>query len=96
MKKMLLVMILAGLAAGCSTMTIHPKASYKRITEPTYQLTVPFYFWGLSGAHRLDVNAICGDKKPVQMQTQATVENMLLTLVTLGIYAPHTAKVWCE
>jgi len=30
------------------------------------------------------------------MQSQQTFADGALGLVTLGIYAPHTVKVWCE
>ena len=52
--------------------------------------------WGLVGEERVDVKAICQDKKVAQMQSQQTFADGALGLVTLGIYAPHTVKVWCE
>ena len=96
MKKLLMGLFVAATLSGCSTLTIHPNEQIKRSTAPTFEKNIPFYFWGLSGEDRIDVKAICGAKKPVQMQTQMTLENGLLTAITLGIYSPHTAKVWCE
>jgi hypothetical protein len=96
MKKILAGLLLATALTGCSTMTIQPSEQIKRSSMPTFEKTIPFYFWGLKGEDRVNVKAVCGDKKPVQMQTQMTLENGLLTFITLGIYAPHTAKVWCE
>lgn len=96
MKTILTILVLVGLLSGCSTMTIHPKPHSKLISKPTYQTTVPFYFWGLSGVKRVNVKQVCGEKEVVQMQTQATIEDSFFTLITLGIYSPHTVKVWCE
>ncbi|WP_397472323.1 Bor family protein, partial [Rheinheimera sp.] len=45
--------------------------------------------------HHVDVNTICNGAEPKQMQSQQTFTDGLLGLVTLGIYYPHTAKVWC-
>ncbi len=96
MKRLALGLFVAAFLSGCSTMTIHPKQQAKLVSKPTYEQTIPFYFWGLHGEERIDVKKVCDGKKPVQMQTQATFENALFTALTIGIYAPHTAKVWCE
>jgi len=48
------------------------------------------------GEPHIDVKAICGDKEVRQLQTIDQFTDRLLGLVTLGIYSPRTAKVWCE
>ncbi|GAA3939872.1 Bor family protein [Litoribacillus peritrichatus] len=91
--------IIAGLylmLMACSSVTIHPTATFKYSSEPTYQDSRHFFFWGLVGQTRVDVKQICQQKRVVQMQSQATFVDGLLTLITLGIYAPHSVKVWCE
>ena len=80
---------------ACSSVTVHPQASSKLATEPTYIDSKPFYLWGIVGEHHVDVNTICNGSEPKQMQSQQTFTDGLLGLVTLGIYYPHTAKVWC-
>ena len=47
------------------------------------------------GEHRFDVKKICGDKKVLQIQSQATFKNVLFSILTLGIESPHTGKIWC-
>jgi len=94
-KKLLICASLA-ILAGCSTVTIHPKQSAELTTEPTYQERKSFYLAGLIGEERVNVSEVCEEKEAVQMQSQQTFVDGLLTVVTLGIYAPHTAKVWCE
>lgn len=54
-----------------------------------------FFFWGLAGEHSIDVNGVCQGKPAQQMQTQTTFLDGLLGGITLGIYAPRSAKVWC-
>lgn len=83
------------LIAGCSTVTINPEISGKLVSPPTYEDSKSFYFWGLAGEHRVNVVQICGDKKVAQMQSQQTFVDGLLGVITLGIYSPHTVKVWC-
>ena len=48
------------------------------------------------GEHRFDVKKICGDKKVLQIQSQGTVSNVIFGILTLGIYSPHTARIWCD
>ncbi|GAA74404.1 hypothetical protein P20480_0864 [Pseudoalteromonas sp. BSi20480] len=44
----------------------------------------------------MDVKQICTDTQAAQMQSQQTFSDGALGLITLGIYSPHTIKVWCE
>lgn len=97
MRKIHLTAALALLAiGGCSTVTINPEVSGKLTSAPSYEQRKAFYWWGLSGEHRINVKEVCADKGVAQMQTQQTFEDGLLGVITLGIYAPHTAKVWCK
>ena len=91
-----LVIILSISFQSCSKVTIHSKQSAKLTTEPTYEETKNYFLWGLIGKHRFDVKEICGDKEVLQIQAQGTFTNVFLGLLTLGIYAPHTAKIWCD
>lgn len=86
---------LAIFLGGCSTITIHPKSTQKQSSNPTYDDSRPFFFWGLVGEERVDVKEICSSSDVKQMQSQQTFVNGLLTGITLGIYAPHSVKVWC-
>lgn len=82
--------------SGCSTVTIHPKTSHKLATPPSFEKSEPFFFWGLKGEHRIDVREVCKDKLVKQMQSQETFVDGFFTIITLGIYSPHSIKVWCE
>ena len=90
------VLLAAVIMSGCSTVTIHPQSMGKLSSPPTYEERKGYFLWGLAGEHRIDVQQVCGEKEPKQMQSQATFVDGLLGVITLGIYAPHTAKVWCE
>ncbi len=89
------LMVLLGLSA-CSTVTIKPDPGVQVNNLPSYQDSRHFFFWGLAGEERVNVSAICGEQAVAQMQSQQTFVNGLLTGLTLGIYAPHSVKVWCE
>ena len=95
MKRALITGVLMLALAGCSTVTIRPEGTARLGTEPTHQMTYDYYFWGLAGEHRVDVQAVCGDRPVRQIQAQDTFENRVLTVITLGIYAPRSARIWC-
>ena len=90
------VIILSIFFQSCSTVTIHTKQSGKLSTGPTFEETKNYYLWGLVGEHRFDVKKICGDKKVLQIQSQGTVSNVIFGILTLGIYSPHTTRIWCD
>jgi hypothetical protein len=92
----LLFSISALLMSGCSTVTIRPQGGEKLRTAPTYSDSKAFFLFGKIGTHHIDVKEICGERKVAQMQTQGTFLDGFLGFITLGIYAPRTAKVWCE
>lgn len=96
MKNKLFILGLVAWMSGCSTVTIQPEGYRKLVSTPTFEESRPFYFWGLAGEQQVDVNKVCNDKSVKQMQSQQTFVDGLLTFVTLGIYAPHSVKVWCE
>lgn len=95
MRRVLIAGALMLSLAGCSTVTIRPDGTSRLGTEPTHQMTYDYYFWGLAGEHRVDVQAVCGDRPVRQIQAQDTFENRVLTVITLGIYAPRSARIWC-
>lgn len=95
-KKQILTILLVISLAGCSSVTIHPKQNIKYASHPTYEESFDFFLWGLIGEERVNVKNICQEKTATQMQSQATATDVILTILTLGIYAPHSVKVWCE
>jgi hypothetical protein len=81
---------------GCYSVTIRPDGGFKMATPPAFEQRQDFYLWGLVGESHIDTAKVCGARTPSQMQSQVTVVDALLGLVTLGIYSPETAKVWCK
>jgi hypothetical protein len=92
----LLLALCAALALGCNTVTMRTEGTTKLGGAPTWQERQNFFWWGLSGEGHVDVPKVCTSEKAAQMQTQDTFGDIVLGFFTLGIYAPRTAKVWCE
>jgi hypothetical protein len=83
-------------SAGCANVTISPQGQPHIATAPTFEERRDFFLWGLIGEHTVDVSAVCRGTAPLQLQTQMTTTDALLTIITLGIYAPRTARIWCS
>ena len=90
------LLLLGASLSACSNVTIRPEGGVKEATPPTYLDSKPFYLLGFIGSHEVDVNEVCEGAKVIQMQTVRTMNDYLLGLATWFIYAPRTAKVWCE
>jgi hypothetical protein len=82
--------------ASCSTITIRPEGTKVLRTDPTYKETEDFYFWGLKNEFHVNAKDACAGKKIVQMQAQDTAKDTFYTIITLGIYSPRSARIWCE
>ena len=96
MKKMLLATALALLITGCAQQTftvqnkpaaVAPKGKY----HPSF---LRFWNWAKK---TVDAAKICGGaENVVKTETQQTFVNGLLGFITLGIYTPLEARVYCS
>ena len=91
-----LILILAILLGACSSVTLRTDAQDKAGNTPDFQKTYDYWWWGLKGEHSVNVREICQGRKVRQMQSVATIPNVMAAIFTLGIYQPRTARVWCE
>jgi hypothetical protein len=84
------------LLSGCFTQTVRFDAAPKDASEPQYEETLDFYLWGFFPSHVVDVQRVCAGRPASQLQSRTTFVNGLLNLITLGIYSPRSARVWCK
>ncbi len=92
--KSVVALSLLGLS-GCYKVTIRPTAAPVPDVAPQFSETQDFFVFGLIGEKHIDVGAVCRGE-PVQMQTKHTFLNQLIGLLTIGIYTPATANIWCS
>ncbi len=90
------LLILVLLLSACSSVTMRPYGGIKEQRAPDYSDSKDYYFWGLMGEHEINTAEICGDRRVEQMQAVSTSSDWVRGVFTLFIYAPRTAKVWCE
>ena len=82
---------------SCQTVTISPKGkTHVYSGYPHFERSYNFFFWGLVGEYSINIEKVCKNRPVKQMQTQQTFLNGFLGVITLGIYSPRTARIWCE
>ena len=95
MKKMLLASALALLITGCAQQTFtvqnKPAAVAPKTITPSF---LRFWNWA---EETVDAAKICGGaENVVKTETQQTFVNGLLGFITLSIYTPLEARVYCS
>lgn len=93
MKRIALLLFI--LLAGCQTVRVQFSDKWDRTQRPSYTDYFDYYWWGLRGTNSVSIQKACVDQRPYGMVRSRTVEDMLITALTLGIYTPVTVKVWC-
>ena len=97
MKKMLLATALALLITGCAqqTFTVQNKPA---AVAPKETITHHFFVSGIGQKKKLSMQPkfVAAQKMLVKTETQQTFVNGLLGFITLGIYTPLEARVYCS
>ena len=95
MKKMLLATALALLITGCAQQTFTVQNKPAAVAKET--ITHHFFVSGIGQKKTVDAAKICGGaENVVKTETQQTFVNGLLGFITLGIYTPLEARVYCS
>ena len=98
MKKMLLATALALLITGCAqqTFTVQNKPAAVAPKETISPIISSFLELGRRKNCRCSQNSPGGAENVVKTETQQTFVNGLLDFITLGIYTPLEARVYCS
>jgi hypothetical protein len=84
-------------ATGCSTVLFVRTPGSRIFTPPIYESNKAFFFFGLVGPeYDFYIDKICLGKTIDQIATEYTPGNVLTAVITLGIYTPRTAEIWCQ
>ncbi|EPC4330606.1 Bor family protein [Enterobacter asburiae] len=94
MKKLIMVAMVAGAVSGCAQQSF--SVNKAPITAPQQVTTHHFFVGGIGQSKQIDAAQVCGSAdKVVRTEVQQTFVNGLLGFVTLGIYTPREARVYC-
>ncbi|OLE62946.1 MAG: hypothetical protein AUG04_07585 [Deltaproteobacteria bacterium 13_1_20CM_2_69_21] len=87
-----LLAVLLG-AAGCYKATfIRDPNAVKGMEQDKW---LDFWLWGLVNEQEMDVKQFCPDGRVAQVVTGGNFGTGIVTLLTLGIYAPRKVYVTC-
>jgi len=93
---LIIIVTTAQVLSGCSAVTVTPNSQQRITTEPSYMQSQPSFLLGMIGDNHVNVAQICQHNNVLQMQSIRTLTDGLAALLSLGVYTPHTSKVWCE
>ena len=96
MLKRLLICLAIGLfMTSCATQsfTLQNRAA----GEPAEERMQSFFLHGIGQTQRISAASICGGAdKVVKVETSQSFVNILLTVMTSGLYSPRQARVYCS
>lgn len=96
MKKALIsALVGASLLTACATQTGVVRNTAN--ATPTYSKSQSFFIAGIGQEKQIDAHAVCGGEQNVaKVETIQTPKDVGLAIITLGIYTPRTANVYCR
>jgi len=96
MKKTIIILFAFLVLSACSSVTIRTDNQKESTNRPTYQKSFNYWWWGLRGEYDVNVREVCSGNNVTQMQSISRLSDTAFTIITLGIYSPRSARVWCE
>jgi hypothetical protein len=93
MKKLAIAALVLSLV-GCATQRFDVRSGADNAaSHDDYQ---SFWIGGIGQKEEIDAAKVCGGAAKVQrVETQLTLGNIGLTVLTLGIYTPRQIRVYC-
>lgn len=91
----IIALFLVLLLQGCAAVNVRTDDQPENQSPPSFQQTYTYWWWGVKGEYRINVREICAGHSVEQMQTIDTFTDSIMRTITLGIYWPRTARVWC-
>lgn len=79
---------------ACGTVTIDTQYSPSR--DNTYDEYFDGWLMGFAGEGRADLKGACPGDRIARIKVGFSLEDILLGGITQGIYAPHSAKIFCS
>lgn len=85
------------LLSGCSRQMINFASENDRSQTPLVSSSNDFFLGGVFQSGIIDAAGVCGGRSKVaQVATVTSVQNILLTWITFGLYTPRSYEVYCR
>jgi uncharacterized lipoprotein YajG len=95
MRTHILIILTILALTGCATQTYNINGDTTAL--PTQEKSQAFFLQGIGQQKHTDAASICGGAENIiKVESEETFINILLRLVTFGIYTPRTARVYCK
>lgn len=94
--KPILCGLLLTMVTGCASVNVRTDNQAETHSAPSFEQSFEFWWWGIEGEHTVNVREVCLGKGVKQMQAVTSIQDTLISLLTLGIYSKRTARVWCN
>ncbi len=99
MKKAATLALLAILTSGCATQTylVSSQTAPTAATEAEVDEMQTFFLSGIGQSQQIDAAQACNGKQNVaSIQTEENPVDVVLRVVTFGIYTPRQVRVYCQ
>jgi len=94
MKKLMMIAFVAVALSGCAQQTFRINSGVAE--KPTQETKQTFFVNGIGQSKTIDAAQVCGGAdKVIRTEVQESGTDVLLRVVTLGIYTPREARVYC-
>ncbi len=82
---------------GCATVKYVKQGEPNWSLKPSYVDYYDYYGLYLIGSNTVNLSTACGENMSLsQFRRLISVEDVLLGIITLGVYTPMTVEFWCE
>lgn len=97
MNKFLAIAVIAAALSGCANQRFNLSGDVSETATATTETSQPFFVSGIGQKKTIDAASICGGASKVKgVAVDESPVNVLLSMVTFGIYTPRTAYVYCN
>lgn len=94
MKKTIISLFAVAALSACSTQTAFINGQDGALTKQDMQT---FFVSGLGQTQTMNASEVCGGaEKVVKIERTSSPLNIVLNILTQGIYSPQDAKVYCR
>ncbi|HGY3714830.1 Bor family protein [Citrobacter sp. Res13-Sevr-PEB04-36] len=94
MKKLMMALVATVALAGCAQQTF--KINNGIAEKPTQEVKQSFFVNGIGQSQIIDAALVCGSAdKVIRTEVQESGMDVFLRIITIGIYTPREARVYC-
>ncbi|WP_294770827.1 Bor family protein [uncultured Rhodoferax sp.] len=96
-KSALTALVATAMLVGCANQRFNVAGELSANPTPRSEDSQTFFVSGIGQQSSVNASKVCGDASKVEgVAVEQSGMDVLLGMVTLGIYTPRTARVYCK